>query len=641
MANKDWQFALVDGFTQSRKTWRAFELVSHGIEPNEKTLCVFVTQANNVSVVHQVMSRCSKDLRVSNVYPHILRARESADFFKAGDEASQQANIMIVDFWHAKNTKAMIDGVKAYKPTRVFAIIDEVDQAGLSGIAARLDFLRQLHVAVARAPLRIVLVTATVANLSKHFLTLSEPDVTNAEGGEFARGVVGKLLRDRCIRHCYVQPDASYVGPSWFRNNDLWRPLLFPRKPPRIAKEEYENGKLDIIVHELRGLKDAHKQLCLIVAVSKISRQKELIGRLLDADTGAGFNAIIELNSDKTQKNYNLHYVNDDVKSRSGGGYKTWSIPHAQIKYILKKGGTEGWDDAEEVPLPYLMQACAFMGTSAEERIRANTESVEYARLRSLYGVLSSGVKRKYRRPADYPSEPRVAIVAGNIAGRGTTFQLAHIDFVCTSFCFAGGADKLQRGATNAQRFGRACGLLGDIFVKPERKPILITTPNVFEDALANERALEDKAVACDDDAMVCMKDLISPEEWDDILAGAKAAVDRKIAAMFHNHIASSEETGGVGDHAGGMTRNDAIRALLQMLIDNDGAAVLKYRDIKDYDEELHDYLKKQNKRLLNEFVRGFKYLKMLGHSRYELTDAGRAAYEKINEISEAAASSR
>lgn len=607
-----WQFALVDGFTQSRKTWRAFELVCQNVNNDVKTLALFVTQANNVSVVHQVMSRCSQDPNITRVYKHIHRARGGS---AANHLKNVTGNVMLVDFWHAKNTKAMEDFVKAYKPTNIFAIIDEVDQAGLNGVAARLDFLRRLHVS-SNATLRVVLVTATVANLSKHFLTLSQQSSCSDKTSFTVQGVVGRLIKDKCIRHCYVKPDASYVGPSWFRKNDLWHPLVFPRKPARLPKEDHECAKLDVIVDKLRQIPTPQKQLCLIVAVSKISRQKQLITRLLAPENITGFNVIVELNSDKTQKNYNVYYLSRE------GGLQTWNIPHAQMNYILKKGGVDGWTEETEIPLPYLMQACAFMGTEAESRIKKNIDAGEYARLRSLSNVLHTGIKRKYRRPSNYPQEPRVAIVAGNIAGRGTTFQLAHIDFVCTSFFFAGGTDKVQRGATNAQRFGRACGLLGDIFVEPGRKPVLITTPNVFEDALANERALEEKARACGDDALVCMKDLVSPDEWDSILADAKAAVARKCVASPPKKITPV---------VGMLSRDAAIIALLQMLVDNGGSAVLKYKDIKDHNNELHDYLKKQNKRLLNEFVTHFKYLKKLGMSRYELTDAGRHAYETVS----------
>jgi len=101
-------------------------------------------------------------------------------------------------------------------------------------------------------------------------------------------------------------------------------------------------------------------------------------------------------------------------------------------------------------------------------------------------------------------------MIAGHLAGRGVTIQNPFIHFACTSFCFAGKRDVAQRGAQNSQKFGRACGMLSEIFVNKKHTPVLIATQDVVLDAHANEIALRQVS----EEKEVCLKDLISRADW-------------------------------------------------------------------------------------------------------------------------------
>ena len=110
---------------------------------------------------------------------------------------------------------------------------------------------------------------------------------------------------------------------------------------------------------------------------------------------------------------------------------------------------------------------------------------------------------------------PRVAIITGNIAGRGLSIQNAKIDFVCTSFCFVDTKNVAQCGAQNIQRFGRACGMLKNNF----KNPIIIATNTIMMEALANQQLLAMKALNMTDGELIALKDFVSKEEWERIKA--------------------------------------------------------------------------------------------------------------------------
>jgi hypothetical protein len=164
------------------------------------------------------------------------------------------------------------------------------------------------------------------------------------------------------------------------------------------------------------------------------------------------------------------------------------------------------------------------MSTDIEDRIKANVSHEEYIKLSSIASVIDH-LDPSQRRPDDFPMIPRVAMVAGHLAGRGITIQNPYIDFTCTSFCFTDTRDIAQRGATNSQRFGRACGMLKEIYTTQDRMPVLISTERIMRDALSNETILKEKAGTIADGTVISLKDLVSKEDWDRVVKQTDASM--------------------------------------------------------------------------------------------------------------------
>lgn len=66
-----WRAVLVDGMTQSRKTWRCFQILKNkiDIEKVDNVLVLFVTQANNSTSVEQVIQRVKINQDLNTVIP--------------------------------------------------------------------------------------------------------------------------------------------------------------------------------------------------------------------------------------------------------------------------------------------------------------------------------------------------------------------------------------------------------------------------------------------------------------------------------------------------------------------------------------------------------------------------------------------
>ena len=234
----------------------------------------------------------------------------------------------------------------------------------------------------------------------------------------------------------------------------------------------------------------------------------------------------VELNG-RNNKNFIVNYVDNS------GGISTWELPYHQIDCIADHGDMEtfrnntkkivksGIEQKEDYTLSHMLQSALFMMTDAEDRIKKNVCLQEYVKLECISNAISN-LPKKQRRPNDYPMAPRVALIAGHMAGRGITIQNPVIDFTCTSFCFTDTRDTVQRGATNTQRFGLACGMLMHVFARSGRQPILIATDGIMQDALANEAALREKASSIVNGSLISLKDLVTHEEWKRIMKQTK-----------------------------------------------------------------------------------------------------------------------
>jgi len=524
--NGEWEAALVDGATQSAKTWKAFDVIAKRTTPGLDTLVLFITQANSNMAANQIISRSRKDSQISKLFPTITR---SSLIFEPTN------NTMLVDFWHSRNADAMFQVVDDYSWDQIFIVIDEVDEGGKKGLQTRLDFVRRVEKA-AGCPVRLVFVTATVANLSKSIV-----EIAKNQPAKFKSGVVNKIINDVCVEHHYVIPRAEYIGPSYFttQSPSLWRKLVIPRKTATQSREEYLAIKNNIVNAELDKLTDEQKELCLIVTSTQRDEHRALAKKMFML----GFNVVVEMNGENN-KNYNVYYRG------TGATVKHWQIPYSDIESLAGRSLLDTYIDAdgtnhetgieckEDLTMPYIIQSALFMNTNAQNRISKNIEDEEMVKLRVIGNAICTSLDKAKRRPMDYPKIPRVALITGALAGRGNTFQNAFIDLACTSLCFVGKTDTAQRGATNAQRFGRACGMLSEIFINQNRQPVLIATQNIVQDALANETALKEKAESLKEGELVSLKSLITKADWDRAVTKCKTlclpAKNTNVISIMH-----------------------------------------------------------------------------------------------------------
>jgi len=523
--NQDtWKAVLIDSQTQAGKTRKCFEILSQKISATPgNTLVLFITQANNTASVNQILQRAPASPDIKSIIPSTNIFRSSS----TPENIIQDGNYMVVDFWNSKNMDNMLEFVKDTSDTwqNITIVIDEVEQAGLRGVKERLTFIRKVEkAATPDVFVNVIFVTATTANLSKCILRVAKDNQM-----QFEDSVVADIVSKAVVEHHYATPHATYVGASWFKNTpEVWKRLIFPKREATTTKDEYTRQKLRMVLQEVKQLPDPAKELSLIVTSTRTDDHSRLAERLYRI----GYNVTVELNG-KLNKNYKVNYID------KSGEISTWIIPYAQIDAQADRGNLETYRNArkktvhsgilvkEDYTLSHILQAALFMMTDAEERIKTHTSAEEFAKLEAISNAISN-LDKSLRRPEDYPDKPRVAMVAGHLAGRGITIQNAAIDFTCTSFCFTETRDTAQRGATNTQRFGRACGMLGDVFARPGRQPILIATDGIIKDAVANEMAVIEKAHEFPNGTLISLKDLVTQADWERILTHVKKDMKRK-----------------------------------------------------------------------------------------------------------------
>jgi len=517
---ESWRAVLIDSQTQAGKTRKCFEILHTKIkEALGNTLVLFVTQANSSASVNQILQRASCSDDILSVIPaeNIFRSNNAPDCADVKDDA----NMMLVDFWNSKNMDNMLTFVQETKECwgTITIVIDEVEQAGMKGVKDRLGFIRNVEkVADESSIINVIFVTATTANLSKCILR-----VHSDNPAKFRTGVVSEIVSKPVVEHHYAQPHETYVGASWFKETpDVWKRLLFPRRDGDMSKEDYANLKQDMVLKEIKKLDKTSKELSLIVTSTRTQDHSRLAERLYRI----GYNVTVELNG-TLMKNYKVNYVDQN------GAISSWVIPYSQIDALADRGNLETYRNAgkkvvkthiyqkEDYTLSHILQAALFMMTDAEERIKCHCSEVEFKKLEAI-SMAMSHLDKKLRRPEDYPDKPRVALVAGHLAGRGITIQNPGIDFTCTSFCFTETRDVSQRGATNTQRFGRACGMLADVFAREGRRPVLIATDGIVRDAVANEMAVVEKAEEFPNGSLISLKDLVTQKDWERMMKRVK-----------------------------------------------------------------------------------------------------------------------
>jgi hypothetical protein len=553
--------SLINARTQSGKTHKTLGLLQHKIDGAlGNTLVLFITQANCTASATQTISR------VKDAMPGVHHVYKSSAI---PDTIEDDKAYILVDYWNAKCTKRMleyIDWTVAHWH-QIIVVLDEADQGGRDGLVGRLTFVSNIE-RIALCPIHLIFVTATAANLSKSIATIA------IKNPLLNHGIVNKIIHESVVEHHHVDTIDSYVGPSWFNEELEWIPLKFKK-----AKDEKQTA----ILNALKDLPDHAKRLSLIVTSTR-TIDHEIMAR--DTLGGCGFNVSCTLNAAQ----------DGGFVVKFGGNRSIWQIPTDTIYSMADRGDLaqysinrrifdSGIKTSKDITLAHILQACLFMtgDPDEEERIKVAIDEREFAKLVAIANaVSSSGIAKNKRRPADYPLNPRVALIAGHIAGRGITIQNPAIAFTCTSFCLTDTIDTVQRGASNSQRFGRACGMLKGVY--QSQKPILIATPKIMKDALANETVALEKASEIQDGTLVCLKSFISKDDWDRINAGAKQKMKENQAKPDK----ISENT---------LKLADIKRIILQLLSEHKNG--LKLCDFKEMDPVLFDALTRRNRRPL------------------------------------------
>ena len=526
-----WQAALIDASTQCGKTFKCFQVLYEKLKNTENSVVIFITQANNTTSVMQLLQRVRMDENMSKLFHHpknIMRSAGLADL----TEMNLQENLFIVDFWHSKNMSQIEKFVRenSKQIREIIIVIDESEQGNEKGVYERLLFINKIE-RIKHRDVKVIFITATVANLSKCIMKVSKLEETQKD----KKGIVNDILNNDIVEHYYVTPSNNFVSPSWFKESNAWHKLVFPRKKKDDTPSDYNRIKEDVMIEKLKTISDDAKELCLIISSIRTDDHSRMADKLYKI----GFNVTIELNG-VNNKNFLVKYTTTD-----NNNIASWNIPYKEIDKLADSGELDTFYNSdkkvvksnirqkEDITLSHMLQASLFMGTDAEKRIKSHITQIAYDTLDAINHAILN-LSKSLRRPLNFPSKPRVAIIAGQMAGRGNSIQNPFIDFICTSFCFTDNKDSNSRGASNAQRFGRACGKNLDIYKRDGWFPCLIATETIVRDAIANEKVLCEKVQNIPNGKKVSLKYFISKSDWEKTLKTVK------VDLMSNNKIANN-----------------------------------------------------------------------------------------------------
>ena len=475
--NNEWDTCLIDAPTQSGKTKACLKLLEDKIISHSNTLVIFITQANSTSSVDQIMQRASslKCIVAKNIYKSSHLPRNS----------SKTANVMLVDFWNARNTKRILKFLQMSRNTwkEVIVIIDEADQGNLGGVRTRLTFLTQLEEIYVKKLIKVVFITATVANFSKQLYQINKD--TDLCGSK----LLTRILTSKNIEHHYANPCKTYIGASWYHETPgVWRPLVFSKQCKDIEDKNI------IIFKNLKDLPTQNKKLTLMAVSNLIEYHNDIAPRIV---TECGYNVAVKLNN-ANGKNYQVIY-----KDKCNKIFE-WSIPFKELDMSASRGELGDMIKSKyDYTLSHVLQSTLFADKTSDNII--------YDRHISFY------------KPKNFPKPESVkaCLIAGNLASRGITIQNPHIGFICTSYCLTDLKDGTSRGASNTQRFGRACGMLLNRY--GDSPPILIASESILRAAIANEISIKNVSTK----TRVCIKDLIPAVEWKHLCENVKRRTTR------------------------------------------------------------------------------------------------------------------
>lgn len=503
----DWRAVLVEGQCQSGKTFRIIELLKQKIKRDSETLILFITQANSGSAADQTLERMQNDLT------DIVDIENMSKAFNASATANGNKNQLIVDFWHSRNIEAMKECAADYK--HVVIIIDEADQGGMIGVKTRMNFVADIERIVPDC--KLFLVTATSANLSKSILKVSQDNVARFKRGS----IVHDILFEESVEYQNVKPSDDYVSTLRMLEGGV-KYLEFDPRSSFDNLTDYNHHKVDQVLKHINMLPQDKKELTLVAISSMVMHHESIVQPLLYS----GYNVVVELNA-INNKNYRVSYL-------ANGKIKNWTIP---IKELLQLADNDGLSSIvsmdglldtgivkkENIRLPDIIQSALFMSTDRMERIKNNVNKRTFIKLLAMNNAFVN-MFHKNNRPKDFPGKPYVALVTGNLASRGITFQDPYIDLLCTSFVFTDLSDSVERGARSTQRFGRACG---NLFYKYDqnRKPVVIATKKIVESALANYNAVFENSKNIPNGEMICLRNYIEEKDWKGFQKSAKDTI--------------------------------------------------------------------------------------------------------------------
>ena len=506
--------AIIAGYTQSRKTWKIIDIVysmlsADATQNTPKTMVIILGQSNNTLMVTQVLSRFQESPDMQKLFGDSMIDVNKTQTFES-------KSCLCAGYWHSRTREAINEHVASVKPAHAIVVFDEADQAGTKGFKDRMMYLQYLSSVI--PSIFTILVTATVANLSK-----SASQIFEKYSECFHRdGIVRQITSGpNAVDYHFVKPATNYVGPSYFKQH--WKELHTPVNSDK-SDEAYQDMYKNVCQQISANIPNEKRTLALIGIAFQCAHHAMIRDTLLHDGT---FNVVLDLNC-SNGKDFAVHFKHND------GTICQWLLPITKISEMMKKdpGALATYMDMttgecsptlmpECIPLPYILQAALMMGTNRASSIREKVDNQEWVQLLALAQVI--------RKPSGYPRTPSVAIVAGNMVGRGITIQHPKVGFVCTAFVLSHGLGKNpdnQRGAANCQKFGRACGMLRDIFDTSE--PALLTTRDVYEDALANEESIDPLT-----DEHITLNTWIKDSDWKECKMHAKQMTCKKTKATL------------------------------------------------------------------------------------------------------------
>lgn len=121
-------------------------------------------------------------------------------------------NCMICDFYHTRNTNAMIEISSNNNWQNIVVVYDECDMGGYKSTLQRLKLIETIN-AECRCKLHVMFVTATCANFSKSIFKI----YNNNSELFLPNTIVDNLLTKKITTHYHALASDSYIGPSWFQ----------------------------------------------------------------------------------------------------------------------------------------------------------------------------------------------------------------------------------------------------------------------------------------------------------------------------------------------------------------------------------------------------------------------------------------